>query len=219
LHFPDWFVHGFSTMENIVIESLRPADILEAAQVISYALVTNPTTLVLWGAQGEKQRLMIEKLVLTLDLGRPHSMAFAARLDGRIVAAVNMVEWPHCKTSLFDGLKQFPLLLPAIRGAMLRYMRLHTVLSRYHPNKPHWHLGPIGVLPELQDKGIGSMFATRYFEVLDQRKAAAYLETTVEGVVRSRNRLDFEVLHQVKVLGLDYWLMWRAPRQASERVN
>jgi len=203
-----------SDKKDTIIERLQPQDIPEAAKVISYAMVRNPIKLALWDAQGEEQRRKTEQLVRTLDLGRAHSLAFIARHEGKIVGALNMVQWPHCKSSLLNGIKQFYKVIPAVRGAILRHIRFYSTLERYHPHKPHWHLGPIGVLPEMQGHGIGTRFIETYTKFLDQQDQAAYLETAASHAIRNRQRYGFKVMQEVDILGVHYFLMWRSPLQA-----
>ena len=53
----------------------------------------------------------------------------------------------------------------------------HKEWTRHDPLIQHWHLGPIGVLPSYQGKGIGSKLLRRFCTEVDACSASAYLET------------------------------------------
>ena len=88
----------------------------------------------------------------------------------------------------------------------------------YHPREPHWYLGGIGVVPELQGRGHGSALLRQGLERCDRDGLPAYLEAS-----NSRNRLLYE-RHGFKVIGEiqaadspPIWPMLRSPRHLDAR--
>jgi len=77
------------------------------------------------------------------------------------------------------------------------------------PDEPHLHLGPIGVAPETQGKGIGTALMNRYIEQLDQEHAPGYLETDRPKNVDFYKRFGFVVQAEEQVIGTPTWYMWR----------
>jgi predicted N-acetyltransferase YhbS len=95
---------------------------------------------------------------------------------------------------------------------MFRDFQLQSTWANHDPRQPHWHLGPIGVLPQLQWQGIGSRLLLKCCEIIDQRKEAAYLETDRPENVPLYGRFGFVVTDEEQILGVTNWFMWRSPR-------
>ena len=59
----------------------------------------------------------------------------------------------------------------------MKYPRVTLTGDLY---KSHWHLGPIGVHPLLQGRGIGKSLLRSFLEMSDEQELPAYLETDVD---------------------------------------
>ncbi|MGW4247775.1 GNAT family N-acetyltransferase, partial [Nocardia sp. NPDC004722] len=81
--------------------------------------------------------------------------------------------------------------------------------GRRDPAEPHWHLGPVAVDDGLQGQGIGSRMLTDFCARVDDRRAAAYLETDKPENVKFYERFGFTVLDEAEVLGVPNWFMHR----------
>ncbi|HEY86448.1 MAG TPA: GNAT family N-acetyltransferase [Dehalococcoidia bacterium] len=99
---------------------------------------------------------------------------------------------------------------------MLTAMR---VWSKHHPRKFHWHLGPIAVVPEVQERGIGSQLLEYFCRHVDQAGQAAYLETDRPENVPLYERFRFSVIEEAPVLGVRNWFMWRTQGQDVPQPN
>jgi GNAT superfamily N-acetyltransferase len=77
------------------------------------------------------------------------------------------------------------------------------------PNEPHVHLGPIGVSPLAQGRGIGTALMNCYVEYLDEEKIAGYLETDRLENVRFYEKFGFVLRHEEELIGAPTWYMWR----------
>jgi predicted N-acetyltransferase YhbS len=78
------------------------------------------------------------------------------------------------------------------------------------PNERHWHLGPVGVEPALQNMAVGSRmmgFCTR----MDTERGMAWLETDKLENVRFFTRFGFAVVDEAEILRLPNWFMRREP--------
>ncbi len=95
---------------------------------------------------------------------------------------------------------------------MLNYL---SIWAKHDPKQPHWHLGPLVVLPERQGQGIGSRLLERFCGYVDQHGAAAYLETDKPGNVRLYERFGFSVTGEAPVYGTPTWFMWRPARRET----
>jgi len=199
-------------MTGIVIEPLQPAMVPEAARIMSIALMTNPMTIALWGAEGENQRRRMEKLIKDVNLAHPLTQGLVAKQGNRIVGATNWIEWPHCQLSFRESLRFLPITLNTLRGASLRAFRLYSSWAKYDPHQSHRHLDMIGVLPEMQGQRIGYQLCAGIRDALDEQNKAAYLETALPGVVNMQEHFGFTVIGEAKLLGVHNWFMWREPQ-------
>jgi ribosomal protein S18 acetylase RimI-like enzyme len=83
--------------------------------------------------------------------------------------------------------------------------------AKYDPARPHSHLGPVAVDPDLQGRGIGSLLLADYCQRLDQTRMLSYLETDKPVNVRLYERFGYEVTAEAEVLGVTSWFMTRQP--------
>ncbi len=211
-------------MKKVSIDFLRPSEAKEASTVLGRAFVTSsPNCTAIWRAQGDEEIIKQGAIFRLLKLERPKCTVIVAKIDNRIVGALNMVEWPHCQLSPLETLKILPRMFlilkgAAFRGAMGRAKKMQSVWAEKDPKKPHWHLGPIGVLPEMQRKGIGSQMLKRACEFVDQKLGAAYLETDRSENLPLYERFGFSTIAEADILGAPNWFMWRSAREtlASE---
>jgi GNAT superfamily N-acetyltransferase len=198
---------------DLVVDWLASEEIPAAAYVISRALVTNPNSIAFWGGKDEKHRLRIERTIRIANLQVPRSHPIAAKLRGKIVGVVNLIESPYCQVSFVEGLKLAPAMLWINREAVLRCFHLGRIGARLDPREPHMHLGPIGVLPEMQGKGIGSGMLAFACAYLDQRQWPVYLETDQPGLAAHLLQpFGFQVTGEADILGVHNWCIWRKPQ-------
>lgn len=123
-----------------------------------------------------------------------------------------MVEWPHCQLSPLQNEKLLPFMIIAARGSSFQTLGFRSTWEKHDPKQPHWHLGPLGVLPEKRGRGIGSQLLEYCCEYVDQFDQASYLETEQLKNVHLFERFDFSVTKEVPVFGVPTWLMWRPSR-------
>ncbi len=97
-------------------------------------------------------------------------------------------------------------------GSPDRQARVLATLAAHHCPDRHWHVGPVGVEPGLQGRGVGSAVMRLLCDAMDEAGEIAFLETeTPENVVFYR-RLGFEVTGEAQLPGLPLWFMRRDPR-------
>jgi len=168
-------------------------------------------SIALWGGKSEAQRVRIEKALYLMYLHNPHFKTLIARLEGKIVGVHSMLPWPHCQPTFMEAIKLARWMLPLTRWNSLRGIALQSASSHLDPHEPHWHLGPIGVLPDQRGLGIGKRLVVMALDSFDREGIPAYLETDQPGVVHQEEQLGFRVIGESKILGVHNWLMWRSP--------
>lgn len=70
-----------------------------------------------------------------------------------------------------------------------------------HPEVPHYYLPAIGVEPMMQGQGYGSALLQKGLAVCDERRTAAYLESTNPANIPLYERFGFEVVGEIRVDG------------------
>jgi ribosomal protein S18 acetylase RimI-like enzyme len=200
-------------MEQITIRPFQESDLVEAVVVTTRAYDTNPLGDAVY--RGHPEKLRFQEASNRQILARAPGQVFIAEKGGKVIGMMRMTEWPQCQITLsfFQTLRIIvPALLSRNRGVVLRRMAARSVWTRHHPNKPHWHLGPIAVIPELQRRGIGSQLLEHFCRIVDQSGQAAYLETDKPENVCLYERFGFQVIEEGPVVGIPNWFMWRPPR-------
>ena len=128
--------------------------------LLSRAFILTPFSSKVAGGKSEKHRRMLEtgfKIMLEKKPGRK----VVAKDDGKIVGVMRMVKWPDCQNSIPRGLEKIPTLMFG-RGSALRLFKFRSIWKKHDPKKPHWHIDPLGVLPEKQGRGIGSQLNPKF---------------------------------------------------------
>ena len=191
---------------TIEINTLQPSEIVEASLLMSRAYNPTPITCAAFGGQSEKQRSLLETgFKMTLKKGT----VVSAKENEKILGVMRFMEYPECKKEfLLQGLDLLPALL-FLRGKALRLRKWGSIWAKHHPDKSHCHLEALGVLPERQGQGIGSLLLGHFCAYVDQLKQAAYLETDQPKNVRLYESFGFKIVEEASVLSLPNWFMWR----------
>lgn len=91
-----------------------------------------------------------------------------------------------------------------------RFLYCGSVMAANDPDEPHWHVGPVGVEPGFQGRGLGRAAMGLLCEELDEHHQVAWLETEKPENVRFYLGLGFEVVDEVPMLAARFWFMRRA---------
>jgi len=204
-------------MEQISIETLQAADLPQAAVVTARAFSTNPLTMVFYQEQPDKeQRLEVSFRHL---LEHKPGQVFIAKKDEQVVGMLRFIEWPHCQMSFAQTLVNLPVMLVKLIGMAIRRLKIQYTMSKYHPSEPHWHLGPVAVVPEMQGEGIGSRLLEHFCSYVDKTGEVAFLETDKLENRRLYERFGFSVTEEALSLGARSWFMWRPSCQDVPKSN
>jgi ribosomal protein S18 acetylase RimI-like enzyme len=195
---------------KIIIEPLRSNKIAEAARLLSRTFIQTEFSSKVIGGNEEKHRRFLEKGFKNMLEKKPGETVVAVDND-EIVGVMRMVEWPDCQNSTPRGLEKLPVLILG-RGAALRLIKFRSIWARHDPKKPHWHIDPLGVLPERQGQGIGSKLLTYFCNQVDINNAEAYLETDQERNVRLYNRFGFKEIEKEPIFNVTNWFLLRPPQ-------
>jgi ribosomal protein S18 acetylase RimI-like enzyme len=191
-------------MDELTISFLEKPDIKEAIRVISIAMEQNPVNIAVYRGGTESIRKTIEKDFFELFSDLP-GIVFTCKAGGQIVGVMRM---RSCDGDN-DPYKPDDTDEPGDIGQR-KSIWLNDWASR-DPLDPHWHLGPIGVLPDYQGKGIGAKLLRRFCREVDACLSPAYLETDVVQLVPYYARFGFELVAESDIFGVKNSFMWRPP--------
>jgi ribosomal protein S18 acetylase RimI-like enzyme len=191
-------------MEKFSITFLEKSDISESSKVLSEAMLNVPLHIAIFQGHGEKERKMIENIFFELLRDFP-GITFLARINKQIVGVMRM---KSC-----NGSKVNKECAQTGDVANLEWRKSYwqNEWARHDPLEQHWHLGPVGVLPSHQGKGIGTKLLSRFCQEVDACLSPAYLETDTDKNVRFYERFGFEVVKKTEIFDVKNRYMWRPP--------
>src|SRR5262245_36036577 len=149
------------------IRRMLPSEIDAPCEVIGLAFADNPNTLaVVKGDRSKPERLM-RAAVRAAKVGRKCSYVLVADERGQIVGVLNAAEWPKCQLSMSEKLETAPVMIRVAGWALPRSLQMMNVWAKHDPRERHWHLGPIGVHPERQGRGVGKALFSSALTTID----------------------------------------------------
>src|SRR5207245_61115 len=93
-----------------------------------------------------------------------------------------------------------------------RYAKFGALIVPAVPEQPHWHLGVLGVRPDLQRRGLGSAVCAPMLSRADDECMPVLLETATPSNLPFYTRLGFGVRQRTDLPdGPKVWTMWRDP--------
>jgi predicted N-acetyltransferase YhbS len=188
-------------MEKFKISFLEKSDISEASRVLSEAMLKVPLHIAVFG---EKERKIIDKMFFELLSDLP-GITFLARINRQIVGVMRMKSCDGSRVSNEHAQTE------DVNNLYWRKSNWHREWARHDPLNQHWHLGPVGVLPSHQGKGIGTKLLNRFCQEVDACLAPAYLETDTYKNVRFYERFGFQVVGETEIFDVKNRYMWRDP--------
>ena len=192
-------------MSYLTISPLEQKDIPEAVEVLSDAMLGVPlhTTVFQGRAQEARRELrhMSEELVHD-----PAGVIWVAKLDEQVVGVLRM-KW--CLGRYISDLLADEAVL---RDTVSRVAYWQSVWARHDPREPHWHLGPVGILPSHQHSGTGTALLQRFCGEMDARQTASYFETDRPWLVPFCQKFGFQLVDEADIFGVKNYFMWRAPQ-------
>lgn len=188
---------------------MRLAETRAAVDVVAHALSTSPMALAVTRCEPEVCRKHLTRFFGRLYAVARHQRPLVARLDGRVVASTNDLIGGACRFGTAEKLRALPDLLRTPLAITLRSSRWLDDWEHRDPDAPHSHLGPLGVDPALQGRGVGSLILAEYTRRLDAGGEDAYLETDKSENVALYGRFGFEIVDESEMYGVRNWFMWR----------
>ncbi|HSF59282.1 MAG TPA: GNAT family N-acetyltransferase [Candidatus Binatia bacterium] len=200
---------------TIRIEKYSAAQLEPAIALLSDAFVTNPLHVAAFGPR----RLDQNRLFFRIGLRHMFAgQAFVALVDDQVRGYVHFNASPYCLPAPEEIPTVVATLLKPLGEAIPNVINWFARWCHLDPEKPHVHLGPIGVAPKLQRQGVGTALMNRYIEHLKQEQSAGYLETDRAENVEFYQKFGFVVQHEEQLIGTPTWYMWRQAENHNAAV-
>jgi ribosomal protein S18 acetylase RimI-like enzyme len=189
-------------------------EVAELASVVTKAMLHNPIHLAIFD-NAEKRSEEMQTKMFTSVLKLPACNLFTARQEGRIVGVMNYYKPGGCQISPLKTLALLPGLSMTLGNKLIRVLKWKSSWAKHDPKVPHYHFGPLAVLPAFQGKGIGSALLTHFCDLVDAEKVGSYLETDKEENVGLYEKFGFKVVEEETIFGVTNWFMWREYKPIS----
>jgi ribosomal protein S18 acetylase RimI-like enzyme len=196
-------------LDGLEIGALDPAEIGEAARVLSRGMRDNPLHVAAFGDDPERRTQSLYWLFSGLLAVTGLPMLAARQADGTIVGVLGMSSPDSCRPPAAQQLRLLLRLVQIGPRSAFRTLRWVGAWAKREPDGRHWRLGPVAVDAGLQRMGVGSRLMEVYCAQVDASGEEAYLETDKPGNVRFYERFGFEVVGEQEVLGTPNWFMSR----------
>lgn len=213
--------------EEVQILSLQQPQISMAAKMMAATFFTDPLSCYL--IPNEKHRLeFLEKAWgKTINHDFPLGHVYCSQSNSDTSDAVDnsqilgIASWltPTAKSPSLLG--SFPLIFEIfLQNGLLSTSRILNTLTKTESYRlrdcptPHWYLDGLGVAPNAQGKGIGSLLLQPILQQADRQGEICYLFTSTDRAVKFYQRHGFVVREELRVLNdaPPLWMMMRSPQ-------
>jgi ribosomal protein S18 acetylase RimI-like enzyme len=195
------------------VTALADDDRAAAALVLARAFRDNPGTVALLANDPPEVRLRLMKPAMRgfVDAVHRHGLVEVVK-DADRVLAVSLVFAPGGYPPPISA--QLTIARGPIRAGLrraLRFARLDHEMRKRHPHFSHYYLWFLGVEPERQGQGLGSLLLQSLSAKADGEGSRAYLETDKQTSVRLYEKHGYRVGKEeiLPGLGFNMWFMTR----------
>jgi ribosomal protein S18 acetylase RimI-like enzyme len=168
--------------------------------------------------RAERAQRIGQLFSVVLEIHRRHGQPVLGVTDNGNVIGAAVVEGAASsafRESVLASLGQAPQMVAALGwNGTLRAIRLGDELFRNRPPEPHIYLNLLGVDPDYQRRhaGITMLDCLRDLAALRSDIAGVYLETATPANVAYYTRAGYEVIGEIRPLGVRIWRMMQARR-------
>ena len=174
--------------------------------VLGDAFVSNPLHVSAFGrGRLDQNRLFFRIGIKHMFVGQ----SFVALDNDEVCGYVHFNAWPYCLPAPEEIPNVVANTLTPLGEALPKVIQWFARWCHLDPDEPHVHLGPIGVAPARQGRGIGTGLMHCYINHLEEEKSAGYLETDRPENVEFYERFGFFVRRNEELIGVPIWHMWR----------
>ena len=201
-----------NTGTAIEVRTLAQSEVRLAAAVLGRGMRDNPLHIAALGvdpAIREKALTGVFRAFLAME-ATTKGRVIGAFKNGSLVGVCGMMRPGVCQLTPVEKVALLPKLLWNCGiGGTAKLLSQFGNWSKHDPAEPHWHLGPVGIERDLQGQGIGSLLLREFIRLVDDERAAAWLETDKDINVAFYRKHGFDVIAEDTVNGAPNWFMKR----------
>lgn len=207
----------------IDIRVLTLAELDAAVNLLALGMRGNPLHVEVFGTETERGYRRLRRFLGSLvAYVASNGMLLGASVQGELLGILGMIQPGRCQPGRMDWLRFAGDILT--RHPPVRVWRIHRWLSAWahnDPIEPHWHLGPMAVLPAWRRRGIARTLMTHGCQHVDRFAAMASLETDLAINAAFYKTMGFVVTRHENVLGVPNWFMTRPANmtEVSKSLN
>ena len=181
-------------MSEIIIDTAQSIDYPEAALVTARAMITNPLVVAVFNGAQE-----IFEIINRVSFESGSGRIYLAKEKEQILGVMRITEWPDCHAKFRGGYKLPPPAVAILKDSAPRMEQWLQTWGERDPEKHHWHLTLLAVLPERQRQGIGKKLVN--LKVVSTNDKKLNFERTF---VRNISKIHFVFLILDTLSGLFY---------------
>lgn len=176
-------------------------------------MLDNPLHVQAFGADPARRLRRLQRFLgLTVRHVRAHGILLGACAHGELVGVLGMMKPGGCRPTGLNALRFAVVIVTGNppRGVW-RIRRWLAAWARNDPAEPHWHIGPLAVLPAFRRRGVARRLVLHCCRHVDALVASAWLETDLSINAAFHETLGFAVIRHEPVLDVPNWFMRRPP--------
>lgn len=202
---------------SVSFRALSHGELPRAGAILTEGMFENPVHVKVFGSNpAHRQRRLAMFIEHVIAYVHADGEVLGAYAGDELVALLGMIQPDRCRPNLRERLHfacAFSACAPP--ATLWRLQRWLSIWARNDPEVPHWHIGPLAVLPTYRRRGIARQLMLKCCAQMDRLNADAWLETDLEINVNFYRTLGFSVVRQKPVLGVPTWFMHRAPSASA----
>lgn len=196
---------------------VKRRDIKKAVEVLTKAFNTDPLTQFLFPNDEVRQKQSPHYFNFIISYGLKFGEVYAPspEIEGLAIWYLSdKYEMNMMKQLRAGGMRLFFKLKKETISRMLPLGRFSGNMHRKYGHFRHWYLSPIGVDPDYQGKGLGSLLIRSMLSRIDDEKLPCLLETQNPTNVEIYKRFGFDVVAKEMIPDTDipHWVMVRQPK-------
>lgn len=198
-------------MGNVSVSPIKEADIPAVVTLLGRAYANNPLHVAVFGKNNVDANIRFMSMAFKEITGK----VFVATAENKVAGVIRIIRHPLPATPENTSPPFSPDSLQITESALARIQEWTGIWNNFDPKEPHYHFGPVAVLPELQHQGIGSRLMAHCCRILDRESETGYLETETTLNVKFYSRFGFKVVREIEVIGQPNWFMQRSPQPSK----
>lgn len=196
---------------------VKRKDIKKAVEVLTKAFNTDPLTQFIFPNDETRKNQSPHYFNFIISYGLKFGEVYAPspEIEGLAIWYLSdKYEMNMMKQLRAGGMRLFLKLRRETISRMLPLGRFSGNMHRKYGHFRHWYLSPIGVAPDHQGKGLGSLLIRSMLSRIDDEKLPCLLETQNPTNVEIYKRFGFEVVANETIPETDipHWVMVRQPK-------